>query len=593
MCDRTPELSVGATSQLSTRATGPALECRTQQQAEVLVHVTGSLAHLAGKYSPSSDLVETKAARAHTPGPDNHIPLPLGDHLLFSAAERPDHVAAAGGEAGAAPGTGGGKERGEQQEKQKEGLEVEMNMKSFPNTQGAMIDDEPEVEVVDAEPEVEVVDMSLEDSPASPEEAGANARSPSPTPDSPGFCRDELYKPGEEADMLLDEAEAAEAGEESPPYVAPGSRTPSPSALAALYTQVRGASPRTPDMLESLERGRRSREEETRRATRARLLLDQERRDKESARERSRSRSRPRKQEPEQVKGDSREEQGEAEKRRYRSASTWTPPRKRSISPQGPIRCTSPHNCRSSATGGCRSQFIDPNASGSRGAAGRRSRSLTPEGRERSPASRERLARWPGTMDLERERMKEVWCRMEKEQTALLDTRDGMLKLAAKGTTELWRLKQRMECLMKGFENKICQACSEETRSRDRPGEVARRGPSSDREYPPRGTSSDREKAGPHPNKEATPTLSTAGCWAPGCTTPASSATGSSSVPATTGEKGNRPVPNYGHSGVLLMPVKIMPHPDQVDPAAWPGRGRHGHQPPRHPQSRRARWRWF
>ena len=27
-------------------------------------------------------------------------------------------------------------------------------------------------------------------------------------------------------------------------------------------------------------------------------------------------------------------------------------------------------------------------------------------------------------------------------------------------------------------------------------------------------------------------------------------------------------VPNYGHSGVLLMPVKQMPHPGQVDPAA-------------------------
>ena len=27
-------------------------------------------------------------------------------------------------------------------------------------------------------------------------------------------------------------------------------------------------------------------------------------------------------------------------------------------------------------------------------------------------------------------------------------------------------------------------------------------------------------------------------------------------------------VPNYGHHGVLLMPVKLMPHPDQVDPAA-------------------------
>ena len=141
---------MGATSQLSTRATGPALECRTGQQAEVLVHVTGSLANLAGKYSPGSNLVETKAARAHTPGPDNPIPLPLGDHLLFSAAERLEHGTARGEVAEAAFGTGGGEARGEQQEGQKDGLEVEM--KSFPNTQGAMSDDEPEVEVVDNEP---------------------------------------------------------------------------------------------------------------------------------------------------------------------------------------------------------------------------------------------------------------------------------------------------------------------------------------------------------------------------------------------------------------------------------------------------------
>ena len=240
---------------------------------------------------------------------------------------------------------------------------------------------------------------------------------------------------------------------------------------------------------------------------------------------------------------------------------------------------------------------------------------------------------------------------MKKEQAALLDTRDGVLKLVTKGTTELWRLKQRMECLLKGFENKICEACSEENKSRDkreeaaksraRSEEVARRRPSSDRENPQRSTSSDRERAGRRPNKEATPAAAgCAGCWAPGCPTPASSTTGSSSAsasgsstaPATTGEKGKRPVvltsrygasisatvrarassieapalqqysnsrmtklistggpmslcyqlytegnvaawkqaavPNYGHSGVLLMPVKRMPHPDQVDPAA-------------------------
>ena len=90
---------------------------------------------------------------------------------------------------------------------------------------------------------------------------------------------------------------------------------------------------------------------------------------------------------------------------------------------------------------------------------------------------------------------------MKKGQTPLLDTREKMLKLAANGTTELWRLKQRLECLMKGFENKICEARSEKTRSRDRLEEVARRGPSSNRVYAPRGTSTDRERAGPRPNK--------------------------------------------------------------------------------------------
>ena len=124
-------------------------------------------------------------------------------------------------------------------------------MKSFPNTQGAMSDEEPEVEVVEDDQEVQVVDMSLEDPPASPKESGANARSPSPTPESPtpdstGFCRDELYETSKEAEILLDDAEEGEEGQRSPPYVAPGPRSPSPSALGVLYTQVWGASDLSP-----------------------------------------------------------------------------------------------------------------------------------------------------------------------------------------------------------------------------------------------------------------------------------------------------------------------------------------------------------
>ena len=137
-------------------------------------------------------------------------------------------------------------------------------------------------------------------------------------------------------------------------------------------------------------------------------------------------------------KGANREEESdEAEKRRFRSASTWTPPRKRSISPQGgPIRCKSPHLCRSAATGGCRSRFIDPNPSSWSGRdAVSRSRSMTLEGRERSPATREKLSRWPRVHNLEKERMNRVWSRMEKEQAAISDTRDALLKVAGKGTS--------------------------------------------------------------------------------------------------------------------------------------------------------------
>ena len=135
-------------------------------------------------------------------------------------------------------------------------------MRSFPNTQGAMRNGEPEVEVVEDEPEeVEVVDMSLEDSPASPEEAGGNGRSPSPTPDSPTLdlleliCRYELYKMRAEAAMLLDAAQEEEAAARgSPRYAAPSFRSPSPAALAASYMQVRGVSDLSPATLRNPER---------------------------------------------------------------------------------------------------------------------------------------------------------------------------------------------------------------------------------------------------------------------------------------------------------------------------------------------------
>ena len=59
-----------------------------------------------------------------------------------------------------------------------------------------------------------IIDKSLD----GPEEAGANARSPSPTPN---------YEHCEEAEMMMDEAEANKVKINSPECVAPGSRSPS------------------------------------------------------------------------------------------------------------------------------------------------------------------------------------------------------------------------------------------------------------------------------------------------------------------------------------------------------------------------------
>ena len=115
---------------------------------------------------------------------------------------------------------------------------------------------------------------------------------------------------------------------------APGSRSPSPAALASSYVQVQGESDLSPATLRKLERGRRTREEATRRANRTRLLMDQENRAKESAEDSSRSKSNQRRKEQEDPK--------KVEKKRCKSASTWTPPRRRSLLPPPPVRCISP-----------------------------------------------------------------------------------------------------------------------------------------------------------------------------------------------------------------------------------------------------------
>ena len=92
----------------------------------------------------------------------------------------------------------GGTEGAGEEEEEGEGREPEVKDMSFPNSKGAMVDEDNEVEVVEDEQDIQGIDMSMEEQPHSPEEAGANAKLPSPAPESPtpgpmGFCRDEIY----------------------------------------------------------------------------------------------------------------------------------------------------------------------------------------------------------------------------------------------------------------------------------------------------------------------------------------------------------------------------------------------------------------
>ena len=80
------------------------------------------------------------------------------------------------------------------------------------------------------------------------------------------------------------------------------------------------------------------------------------------------------------------DEQDEPGRRRFRVVSTWTPQRKRSRSPRGgKQRCKSPHTCRAEASGGCRDELWETSSP--------RSRSMSPEGRGRSPCRQEKLSR--------------------------------------------------------------------------------------------------------------------------------------------------------------------------------------------------------
>jgi hypothetical protein len=108
------------------------------------------------------------------------------------------------------------------------------------------------------------------------------------------------------------------------------------------------------------------------------------------------------------------------------------------------IRCKSPHVCRRAETRGCSSQIKGFG------------------GPERSTAAQQNLDRCAKVLERERERMKEVWERLKKEQTALMEARDGLSKLMTKGTTDIWRMKSKRAEQLREFKGRRAAAATED-----------------------------------------------------------------------------------------------------------------------------------
>ena len=86
---------------------------------------------------------------------------------------------------------------------------------------------------------------------------------------------------------------------------------------------------------------------------------------------------------------------------------------------------------------------------------------------ERPPAAQQKLDRCTEMMIDERERVKEVWERLRREQSALLEAREDLSKLLTKGTTDIWRMKSKMTEQLKTYEKRIAEAAMEDNQIRE------------------------------------------------------------------------------------------------------------------------------
>ena len=101
--------------------------------------------------------------------------------------------------------------------------------------------------------------------------------------------------------------------------------------------------------------------------------------------------------------------------------------------------------------------------------------------------------------------MKEVWERLRKEQTALIEAREGLSRLLSKGTTDIWRMKANMADQLKNYEKKIAAAATKDNKFRE-----ARETAAKEQEE---ALNMERSCT----DREATPPAGCQGCERPGC----------------------------------------------------------------------------
>ena len=91
-----------------------------------------------------------------------------------------------------------------------------------------------------------------------------------------------------------------------------------------------------------------------------------------------------------------------------------------------------------------------------------RSRSMSPQGRGRSPCRQEKVSRRPHMCSQEREKIGRAWKIIDREQQIIESTRDALLKEEEKESRAMRVMSMRVEEIIKDVRDIRCDRCKDE-----------------------------------------------------------------------------------------------------------------------------------